>query len=174
MARKLDVPWSVIFTALSGFKGVGRRLERLGEKCEIVVLDDYAHHPSEIRAALDTARKMYTSARLIAVFQPHLFSRTRDFAEDFGIALAEADSVWVTDIFPARENPIPGVTGGTVAEAVQRAGGGHVCYVPELGDLPNLLTDELRAGDVLVTLGAGSIESLGRQVLDRLGERVHA
>jgi len=174
VARKLDVPWPIIFTALSEFKGVGRRLERLGERCEVIVLDDYAHHPSEIRAALDTARKMYTSARLIAVFQPHLFSRTRDFAEDFGAALAEADSVWVTDIFPARENPIPGVTGGTVVEAVRRAGGGHVCYVPALGDLPNLLAEELRAGDVLVTLGAGSIDSLGGQVLDRLGERVHA
>ena len=114
------------------------------------------------------------SARLIVVFQPHLFSRTRDFAEDFGAALAEADSVWVTDIFPARETPIPGVTGGTVAEAVQSADGGHVSYVPAIGDLPNLLAEELRAGDVLLTLGAGSIDSLGGQVLDRLGERVHA
>ena len=117
---------------------------------------------------------MYTSARLIVVFQPHLFSRTRDFAEDFGVALAEADSVWVTDIFPARETPIPGVTGETVAEAVQRAGGRHVSYVPAIGDLTNILAEELRAGDVLLTLGAGSIDSLGGQVLNRLGERVHA
>ncbi len=174
VARALETPWPIIFGALSGFQGVGRRLERLGEKCGVVVLDDYAHHPTEIRAALDTARGMYPSARLVAAFQPHLFSRTRDFAEDFGAALAGADSVWVTDVFPARERPIPGITGRTVVEAVGKAGGEHTRYVAALDDLPDLLAEELRAGDVLMTLGAGSIETVGTQVLNQLGERVRA
>jgi len=174
VARVLDTPWRAIFDALSGFKGVDRRLEYLGERCRVVVLDDYAHHPTEIRAALDTARKMYPSARLVVAFQPHLFSRTRDFSEDFGVALARADSVWVTDVFAARERPIPGITGQTVAEAVEKAGSKHTQYVPELDELTNLLAEELREGDVLITLGAGSIENVGNQVLNQLGEGVHA
>ncbi|MBT3775094.1 MAG: UDP-N-acetylmuramate--L-alanine ligase, partial [Gemmatimonadales bacterium] len=112
--------------------------------------------------------------RLVAAFQPHLFSRTRDFASDFGAALSAADVTWVTDIFPARELPIPGITGHTIVEAVEAFGQNQVHYVEALADLPEALADDLDEGDVLVTIGAGSIESVGARVLELLGARVHA
>jgi UDP-N-acetylmuramate--alanine ligase len=173
-ARALNVRWLDIFEGLSGFAGVGRRFELLGSAKGVVLLDDYAHHPTEIRAALSAARSMYPDARLVVAFQPHLFSRTRDFAAEFGSALAEADAVWITDVFPAREAPLPGITGQTVVDAVQHAGGPEPRYVADLAELPEALAEELREGDLLVTLGAGSIESLGKAVLERLEAHVHA
>ena len=174
VARELDVAWSDILDALAGFRGVGRRFEHVGDVDGIVVIDDYAHHPTEIEATLRTARSRFPAARLVAAFQPHLYSRTRDFATEFGRALAYADVVWITDVFPAREPPIPGVTGELVAEASRAAGGRHVHYHPRLETMAGALAETLRDGDVLVALGAGSIESLGRDVLDRVEARTHA
>ena len=108
------------------------------------------------------------------MFQPHLYSRTRDFASGFGSALALADVVWVTDVFPAREEPIPGITGGVVADAVRAAGVSEVRYHPDLETLPAALSESLRAGDLLLTLGAGSIETVGAAVLERLEVGAHA
>jgi UDP-N-acetylmuramate--alanine ligase len=173
-ARACGVEWSAILEALQAFQGVGRRFERLGEVGGVIVIDDYAHHPTEIQATLRAARSMFPDRRLVAAFQPHLFSRTRDFARDFGAALSAADVAWVTDIFPAREMPIPGITGRTVVEAVEAYGQHAVQYVPELADLPEALADDLDEGDVLVTIGAGSIESVGARVIELLGARVHA
>jgi UDP-N-acetylmuramate--alanine ligase len=172
--RALGTEWGSILEALADFQGVGRRFEELGEAAGVRVIDDYAHHPTEVRATLEAARALYPEARLIAAFQPHLYSRTRDFADAFGEALAAADIIWVTDIFPAREVAIPGVTGETVADAARRAGATQVRYVASLESLPEALADEVEEGDLLLTLGAGSIESVGRGVLQRLGERVHA
>jgi UDP-N-acetylmuramate--alanine ligase len=173
-ARALNVEWATIRDALGRFAGVGRRFEWLGEHDGIVVVDDYAHHPTEIEATLSTARARFPERRLVAAFQPHLYSRTRDFAPDFGRTLALADVVWVTDVFPAREAPIPGVDGGLVAEAARGAGAEDVRYHADLGTLADALSDGLRAGDLLVTLGAGSIETIGSAVLKRLEARVHA
>ena len=173
-ARALDVEWPAILGALASFAGVERRFERLGEARGVVVIDDYAHHPTEVAVTLDTARELFADARLVAVFQPHLYSRTRDFAADFGTALAVADVVWVTQVFPAREAPIPGVSGETVAHAARAAGAPEVHYHEALATLAQALADEARAGDVLIMLGAGSIETLGRSVLDRLGASMHA
>jgi UDP-N-acetylmuramate--alanine ligase len=172
-ARALDVPWTPILDALGGFEGVARRFEALGEVEGVRVIDDYAHHPTEIAATLRAARALYPGARLVAVFQPHLYSRTRDFAPAFGRALADADVVWVTDVFPAREKPIEGVTGDSVASAA-RAAGAEVRYQPVLESLAEDLVEELRPGDVVVTLGAGSIETIGRAVLERLEASIHA
>ncbi len=172
--RARGIEWPAILAAVEAFRGVGRRFERLGESGGILVVDDYAHHPTEIQATLAAARSMYPTRRLVVAFQPHLFSRTRDFASDFGAALAAADAAWVTDVFPARETPIPGITGRTVSEAVEAVGGGDVHYVESLDELTDALAESLDEGDVLVTLGAGSIESLGRGVLERLEARVHA
>ena len=174
VARFLDVAWPPILEALSMFRGVGRRFERLGEVEGIVVIDDYAHHPTEIRATLAAARALFPGRRLVAAFQPHLFSRTRDFAEDFGRALAGADVVWVTDVFPARERPIPGVTAALIVEAARVAGASNVLYHPGLDALAPALAQELRSGDVLVTMGAGSIEVLGAEVLSALEVPTHA
>lgn len=173
-ARALGADWSSIHAALKDFGGIARRFERVGEAEGIVVLDDYAHHPTEITAVLTAARAIFEDARLVAVFQPHLYSRTRDFGREFGQALGLADSVWVTDIFPAREAPIPGVTGELVVDATRAAGARDVHYEPNLEDLPEALADHLKPGDVVITLGAGSVEVLGRALLDVLETKVHA
>jgi UDP-N-acetylmuramate--alanine ligase len=173
-ARALDVGWPDIVAALGGFAGVGRRFERLGEVEGVVVVDDYAHHPTEVRATLEAARARFPDARVVAAFQPHLYSRTRDFAAGFGEALALADVVWVTEVFPAREAPIPGVSGELVVEAARAAGAGDVHYREGLDALASSLADSLHSGDVLVTLGAGSIEELGPAVLERLEATIHA
>ncbi|MBT8488294.1 MAG: UDP-N-acetylmuramate--L-alanine ligase [Gemmatimonadetes bacterium] len=173
-ARALDTEWDAVFRALAAFEGIGRRFQRLGEARGVVIVDDYGHHPTELAAALRAARTSYPGRRLVAVFQPHLFSRTRDFAREFGEALAMADAVWLTDIFPAREDPIPGVSGQTLVETATAAGASSVVYVPELDDLPARLSDEVREGDIVLTLGAGSIERLGPALLDVLREPAHA
>lgn len=173
-ARALGAEWSAILQGLAGFRGVGRRFEILGEVAGVTVVDDYAHHPTEIRATLAQARAVHPGARLVAVFQPHLYSRTRDFTVEFGSALAGADVVWVTDVFPAREAPIPGVSGEIVANAARRAGATEVRYHASLATLADALLEDLRPGDVVITLGAGSIESLGPRLLERLEVPAHA
>ena len=173
-ARALSVGWEAIFRAHAGFGGIGRRFQRLGEPRGIAVIDDYGHHPTELAATLRAARAQHPGRRIVAVFQPHLFSRTRDFAREFGESLAIADAVWVTDVFPAREKPIPGISGQTVVDAAVTAGARPVTYVPELDDVPLRLAEELREGDVVVTLGAGSIEGVGPALLRILEEPVHA
>ena len=173
-SRALGVDWPSIQAALAEFGGVGRRFERVGEAQGVVVLDDYAHHPTEITAVLNAVRTMYGEARLVAVFQPHLYSRTRDFARAFGQALALADVVWITDVFPAREAPIAGVTGELVADAARTYGVRDVRYEPSLEALPGTVADHLHFGDVVVTLGAGSIEFVGPALLEALKEPIHA
>ncbi len=173
-ARALDTGWDAVFRALATFQGIGRRFQRLGEARGVVVMDDYGHHPTELVAALRAARSSFQGRRLIAVFQPHLFSRTRDFAREFGEALAMADAVWLTDVFPAREEPIPGIDGQTLVASATAAGAGPVTYVPELDDLAGRLADEVREGDVVLTLGAGSVERVGPALLDALREPAHA
>ncbi|MGH7469112.1 MAG: UDP-N-acetylmuramate--L-alanine ligase, partial [Longimicrobiales bacterium] len=154
--------------ALARFTGVERRFQELGRAQGIVVVDDYAHHPTEIRATLAAARAAYAGHRLVAVFQPHLFSRTRDFAAEFGAALATADQVWVTDVYPARETPIPGVTGRLVADAAQHARAGRVQYEPDIERIAQRVQAELRTGDVALFMGAGSIDAAARDLLQRL------
>jgi UDP-N-acetylmuramate--alanine ligase len=173
-ARALGAEWSAIHAALKEFGGVARRFERIGEAGGIVVLDDYAHHPTEITAVLSAARAMFGGTRLVAVFQPHLYTRTRDFAREFGQALGLADSVWITDIFPARESPIKGVTGELVVDATRASGVHDVHFEPSLEVLPRLLADHLKPGDVVITLGAGSIEVVGQELLDALEAPIHA
>ncbi|HAY76200.1 MAG TPA: UDP-N-acetylmuramate--L-alanine ligase, partial [Gemmatimonadetes bacterium] len=168
-ARALGAEWSDIKTGLSNFRGVERRFQLVGEVNGVVVIDDYAHHPTELSAALRAARNMYEGRRLVAVFQPHLYSRTRDFAREFGEALAVADKVWLTDIFPAREAPIPGVDGYTLVSAVIEAGvGDDLCYVESLDALAAQVAADTREGDVVMTLGAGSIEFTGTELIQLL------
>ena len=173
-ARALEVGWDEILEALSGFEGVGRRFELLGEVDGVVVVDDYAHHPTEIEATLRTARARFPDARLVAVFQPHLYTRTRDFVTEFGRALALADVVWVTDVFPAREAPIEGVTGESVVDAARAAHAAEVRYHADVTSLAGALVATLQRGDVVVALGAGSIEAFGPAVLDGLEEGTRA
>jgi UDP-N-acetylmuramate--alanine ligase len=169
-ARFFGVDWDAIRKGLASFQGVARRFDTVGEVGQILVVDDYAHHPSEITATLAAARAAHPDRRIVAVFQPHLFTRTRDFAEDFGRALTAADVVWVTDIFPAREDPIAGVTGELVAFAADRRGA-TVHYHVEIDTLPEAVVEELAAGDLLVTMGAGSVDGVARRVITLLEGR---
>jgi UDP-N-acetylmuramate--alanine ligase len=173
-ARYVGVDWPDVKRALASFRGVGRRFEVLGDAGGVTVIDDYAHHPTEIRATLAGVRAAYLDRRLVVAFQPHLYSRTRDFAADFGAALADADVVWITDVFPAREAPIEGVTGALVAGHARDAGAADVRYHEALGTLAGTLVETLEEGDVLVTMGAGSIEKVGPDALARLREVTHA
>lgn len=173
-ARALGADWGAILDAMEGFAGVGRRFERVGEPGGILVIDDYAHHPTELAAALRAGRAMFPERRLVAVFQPHLYSRTRDFARQFGEALSMADRVVVTDVFPAREKPIAGVTGLLVADAVTAAGGKSVRYVESLDDVADAVAEDVAYGDLIMTLGAGSIERVGPEIVSRLEAPIHA
>jgi len=168
VARSLDVGWEEIQKGLKAFDGVGRRFQILGDERGIIVIDDYAHHPTEIRATISAARARYPDRRIVAVFQPHLFSRTQDFAREFGEALAEADEVWVSEIYPAREDPIPGVTGVLVAQAALDAGAQHVFFHSHLSDFTKELLPTLRSGDICLLMGAGSIEFLGPDIVTGL------
>ncbi len=152
---------------LEGFEGVERRFQRLGTVRGIDVVDDYAHHPTEIRATLDAARAAYPGRRIVVAFQPHLFTRTRDFADDFGTALAGADAVFLTEIYPARERPLPGVTATLVEDAV-RAAGRPVAWRGDRTGVADALVHFARDGDVILTLGAGDITDAGPEVLRRL------
>ena len=168
-ARCFEVDWDTIREGLTAYRGVERRFDTVGLKRGILVVDDYAHHPSEIQATLAAARGAHPDRRIVAVFQPHLFTRTRDFAEEFGQALAEADSIWVTDVFPAREDPIEGVTGELVALAVGRAGG-DVSYHADVNTMAKTVMTELASGDLLLTMGAGSVDRVAHEVIARLKE----
>lgn len=152
---------------LEAFTGVERRFQRLGSAAGVMVVDDYAHHPTEIRATLEAARNAYPDQRIVAAFQPHLYSRTRDFAGEFGEALSGADVVFLADIYAAREQPIPGVTAELIASATERSGR-SVAWRGERARLASALYDAVRPGDVVLTLGAGDITQVGPELLERL------
>jgi UDP-N-acetylmuramate--alanine ligase len=151
---------------IAPFTGVGRRFEHKGTAAGVSVVDDYAHHPVEVAATLQAARGMHPG-RVVAVFQPHLYSRTRELADAFGTALSAADVVVVTDVYAAREDPEPGVDGDLVLRSVR--GPQEVLSVPDLADVPAVLVPDLRPGDLVLTLGAGDITTLGPRILDALG-----
>jgi UDP-N-acetylmuramate--alanine ligase len=163
---EIGLPFDRIASALADFRGAERRYQVRGEARGVTVVDDYGHHPSEIAAVLRTARDG-RPARVVAVFQPHRYSRTRDLLGDFGPALALADVVVLTDIYAAGEAPIAGVTLETLADAVRlQVGALHV--VPALDDLPHVVAQLAQPGDVVVTLGAGSIGQVAERVLSAL------
>ncbi|HUF31158.1 MAG TPA: cyanophycin synthetase, partial [Gemmatimonadaceae bacterium] len=132
------------------------------------VIDDYAHHPTEIHATLEAARSAYPGRRILAAFQPHLFSRTRDFAREFGQALGVADAAYLTEIYPAREQPIAGVTAGLIADAAAAAGR-PVAWRGTRDELALALSEAARPGDVILTMGAGDITRSGPELLSLLG-----
>jgi len=164
----LDATLDAMRPGLASFRGVERRFQRLGTANGIDVVDDYAHHPTEIRATLAAARTAFPGRRIVAAFQPHLFSRTRDFAREFGEALAAADAVYIADIYPAREQPIPGVTAAIIVASTREAGG-SVAWQGERGLLSNELARTVRGGDVVLTIGAGDITKTGPELLRALG-----
>ncbi len=153
-----------IRSALAKFTGTGRRFEILGTPNDIMIVDDYAHHPREIFATLSAARSGW-KRRLIAVFQPHLYSRTKFFATEFAESLALADIVVVTDVYAAREKPIEGISGKMIADMVT---GPVVRYMPDKSEIADALLSEVRPGDMVITLGAGDIRVVGESLLAAL------
>jgi len=167
---ELGLPFTRIRDALAEFSGAERRYQLKGTVGGVTVIDDYAHHPTEVAAVLAAARAG-RPARLIAVFQPHRFSRTRDLLAEFGPALASADLVVLTDIYPAGERPISGAALPDLAAAVEGSVPAlHV--VPAVDDIPAAVADLVRPGDLVVTLGAGSIGVAAGRLLSRLAEEV--
>jgi UDP-N-acetylmuramate--alanine ligase len=167
VALELDVPFAAIQAGLAAFEGVGRRFELKPAGHDVLVVDDYAHHPAEIAATLRAAREGW-NRRLVALFQPHLYSRTRDLAREFGAALALADVVIVTDVYAAREAPIPGVDGALLAEAAREAGHTDVTYVRDRAELAERALERARPGDLVVAMGAGDIGGAADEIAARL------
>jgi UDP-N-acetylmuramate--alanine ligase len=166
---ELGVPFDRIRSALAEFRGAERRYQTRGTVHGVSVVDDYGHHPTEIAAVLQAARDGHP-ARVIAVFQPHRFSRTRDLLHDFGPALAGADVVVLTDIYPAGEAAIEGITVDALAEAM-RPGLSELHLVRDLADVPARVAALARPGDLVVTFGAGSIAATGDRILTALEQR---
>ncbi len=160
---ELEIDFKTIARGLAEFKGVERRFEKHGLVNDILIVDDYAHHPTEIKATLQGARNGW-QRRIVAVFQPHLFSRTRDFYNEFAQALQQADLAVVTDIYPAREEPIPGVTGALITNAMGPKG--H--FLKEKEDVFAFLKRQLRPGDLLLFMGAGTINKWAEDFKDYL------
>jgi UDP-N-acetylmuramate--alanine ligase len=170
VGRELSIPFPTISRALKDFTGVIRRFETKGERGGVLVLDDYAHHPTEIRATLAAARQVHPGRRLVALFQPHLYSRTRDFAAEFGRSLVGCDLAIVTDVYPSREKPIPGVTGDLVAQAARSSGHTSVIYISDRKRVAGELEKVLKRGDLLLTMGAGDVVRLGEAYLAGVGD----
>ncbi|NYI03233.1 UDP-N-acetylmuramate--L-alanine ligase [Allostreptomyces psammosilenae] len=161
------VPAAGMAEALGTYQGVRRRLQLKGTAAGVQVVDSYAHHPTEIAADLEAIRQNAAGGRVLVVFQPHLFSRTQQLGEEMGRALALADAALVTDIYPAREDPVPGVTSRIVAHAALEHGG-LVRLAPAMADIPDVVAGMAAPGDLVLTMGAGDVTSLGPQILARL------
>ncbi|MFI6388306.1 UDP-N-acetylmuramate--L-alanine ligase [Nonomuraea sp. NPDC050547] len=174
VADALGLPFEEIRDGLAAFTGAKRRFEAKGEAGGVAVFDSYAHHPTELAADLRAARDVVASysgdGRVIAVFQPHLYSRTRFFADEFGAALGLADRAIVLDVYGAREDPEPGVSGAMVAERVDLPES-HVDYAPDKAAVPALVADKARQGDIVLTMGAGDVTELGPQIVAELSTR---
>jgi UDP-N-acetylmuramate--alanine ligase len=166
----LDIDPEKIREGLESFRGVDRRFQLKGRAAGVSVIDDYGHHPTEIRATLAAARQC-GFAKVHVVFQPHRYTRTRDLLDEFGKAFTEADSVLLVDIYPASEPPIPGVNAERVAAAIQKLDGKEARYLPSFADAAREVAGLAEPGDMVLTLGAGNISQLGAQVLEHLKAR---
>jgi UDP-N-acetylmuramate--alanine ligase len=170
-AVELGFPPGQVARGLAAYRGASRRMEPKGEADGVRVLDSYAHHPTELAADLAAARDVAAGGRVIAIFQPHLFSRTRIFAEQFGAALGLADEAFVLDVYAAREDPEPGVTGRLVADAVP---GGQGQFVADRAGAPEAIAAVAKPGDLVLTMGAGDVTALGPLIVAALRERAGA
>jgi UDP-N-acetylmuramate--alanine ligase len=169
VAHELDVPFDEVAEALAGFVGIERRFELKGEVAGVRVVDDYAHHPAEITATLESARDLHTG-RIVAAFQPHRYTRTRDVWDEFIPAFNDADVLIVSEVYAAGEEKIPGVEAAPLVEAIRAHGHRDARFVADLDDVLDTLVDEIQPGDLVLTLGAGSISTLGTRMIERLEE----
>jgi UDP-N-acetylmuramate--alanine ligase len=167
VAHELDVPFAAAAAALATFPGIERRFERKGEARGVQVVDDYGHHPAEIRATLSAARQVH-EGRVVVVFQPHRYTRTQHLFDEFATAFHQADLLLLCEIYAAGEDKIPGIDSAHLADAIRAHGQRDVRFVAELDAVPATLVPELQPGDLVITLGAGNVSSLGPKLLAAL------
>ncbi len=167
LGLELGLPFKTIASGLSRFRGAQRRFEILTKTDNYMLVDDYAHHPTEIKATLKAAKNGW-KRRIIAIFQPHLFTRTRDFFNEFGESLQEADIIIILDVFPAREKPIEGISGKLVANAAKKLGQKKVYFVKDRDLLPALIKNLTKPGDMIITLGAGDVWKVHKKIKEIL------
>jgi len=168
LGLELNMSFEAIQKGLEQFSGVFRRFQIKYHEHDIIVVDDYAHHPTEVQATLNAARKGWPDKRIIAVFQPHLYSRTQQLCEEFGSSFFDADVLVVTDIYPSREKPIEGVTGQLISDTAKDLGHQHVLFTGEKTTLPQTLKELVKPGDIVITMGAGDVYKFGEQFVDQL------
>jgi UDP-N-acetylmuramate--alanine ligase len=166
----LDIPTDLIRAALDQFRGVDRRFQLRGRAGGVSVIDDYGHHPTEIKATLAAARQCGFH-RIHVIFQPHRYTRTRDMMEEFSSAFHDADSLFVLDIYPASEAPIEGITGEVLAQKIREKTVKTGRYVSSAAEAIEAVSEVARDGDMILTLGAGSVSQLGPMILEKLKER---
>ncbi|MGD8706371.1 MAG: UDP-N-acetylmuramate--L-alanine ligase [Syntrophobacterales bacterium] len=171
---ELKIPFTSICRGLKEMTGVQRRFQIKGEVSGVTVIDDYGHHPTEIKAVLKTIAQSFPGSRRYVLFQPHRYTRTQALFEDFTTAFYQSDVLIVTDIYAASEPPIPGVHAEKLAAAIQEHGHGNIRYIPNHLELPTMLKEEVQEGDVVLTLGAGNIWQTGEALLEKLKERKKA
>jgi len=167
VASELDIPFATSAAAIASFGGVERRFEQKGVRAGVRVVDDYAHHPAEVRATLGAARKGHPG-RIVAIFQPHRYTRTRDCFDGFATAFNDSDLLIVSEVYAAGDDPIPGISGQKLADAVAAHGHRSVRFVAGLDEIAEKLPKELQEGDLVLTLGAGDVSGLGPMLLDGL------
>jgi UDP-N-acetylmuramate--alanine ligase len=168
---ELEVPIETIAHGLSNFTGVNRRFQTKGDAGGVLVIDDYGHHPTEIQATLAAAKVGSRGRRMVVMFQPHRYSRTKDLMDEFARSFNNADVVLVSDIYAASEEPLEGVTAEALVEAVKRYGHKNVRYIGALDDAAEALSEEARPGDMVITLGAGNVYRVGEQLVEMLREK---
>lgn len=166
VAIEIGMPKEAVLRGLTNFGGVGRRFEIKGERDGVTVVDDYGHHPKEIVATLHTARDFFPGRRLVVLFQPHRFSRTKALFGDFCRAFEQADRLLLLEIYPASEAPLPGISGSSLAQGIRQVSRTPVDFFPDMGSAGEALSDILRPGDVLLTLGAGNVWQAGQGFLE--------
>jgi UDP-N-acetylmuramate--alanine ligase len=164
VALSCGIPFDAVASALSHFHGAKRRFQTKGFVGDVWIVDDYAHHPTEINATLTAARDMGTH-RVVCLFQPHRYTRTKLLLEQYGSAFAKADKLIITDVFSAGEDPIPGVSGKIIADKVRETTGQDVIYVEDKNDLVGYLKENARPRDLVITMGAGDIYKVGERYI---------
>ena len=178
IGREAGVADAAIAKALAEFHGVGRRFQRYGEipiagGGRYALIDDYGHHPAEMEATLEAARAAFPDRRLVLAFQPHRYTRTRDLFEDFVRVLASADAVVLTEVYPAGESPIVAADGRALARALRVTGRIEPVFVDDVGELAEAIIDHARDGDVVISMGAGSIAAVPQKVADLKAQTRH-
>ncbi|MEP2448676.1 MAG: UDP-N-acetylmuramate--L-alanine ligase [Balneola sp.] len=165
---ELNIDFKLIKQGLERYQGVFRRFQKKVEEQGVMVIDDYAHHPTEVAATLNAARKGWPDRRIVAVFQPHLYSRTQDLYKEFGLSFSDAEVLVITDVYPSREKPIEGVTGKLISDTAEQYGHKNVIYVEDKADVTATLKEISKAGDIIITMGAGDIYKYGEEFANEL------